>query len=101
MGKNSATINYAFGSAVGNTFNMYLFGSGILTFIQFWVGLIQTQSVDGAARVATEYFIQKLTPFPIDELLVAGGVEEFITNVFLALCVGLVVGSLRYRNNRY
>lgn len=101
MGRNTATINYGIGSLFGNTFNMYLFGSAILTGINFWMGLITTQSIKGAFRVAIEYFIAKLTPFPLDEFLTASGFGEVVVNVAIALLLGLIVASYKYRKNRY
>ncbi len=101
MGRNTATINYAIGSLFGNAFPMYLFGSGILTTGNFVIGLIQTQSFEGALRVALNYYISKLTPFPLNEFLTAGGLQEVALNVGAALALGTVVASFLYRKNRY
>lgn len=101
MGRNTATINYGVGSLLGNTLNMYIFGSAILTSLNFVIGLLQTRSLDGAFRVAVEYYISKLTPFPLNEFLTAGGFEEVLVNVLIALGVGVVVASYRYRKNRW
>jgi hypothetical protein len=101
MGRNTATINYGIGSLFGNAFNMYLFGSGILTGIQFIIGLAQTESLDGALNVALNYYIAKLTPFPLDEFLTAGGFEEVALNITMALGLGLLIGMYRYRKNRF
>lgn len=101
MGRNSATINYGIGSLTGNAFNMYVFGSGILTFLQFLVGLVRTKTVEGALGVAFDYYVSKLTPFPVDEFLTASGFEEVVLNVAVAICLGILVASYRYRKNRY
>lgn len=101
MGRNTATINYGIGSLFGNTFNMYLFGSGILTFLNFLGGLATTQSFDGAINVAINYYISKLTPFPLNEFLTASGFNEVAVNVAIALALGVVVASFRYQKNRY
>lgn len=101
MGRNTATINYGIGSAFGNTFNMYLFGSGILTFLNFLGGLVTTQTFGGAVTVAINYYISKLTPFPLNEFLTANGFTEVMVNVMIALGIGVFVASYRYRKNRY
>lgn len=101
MGRNTATINYGIASVFRNTFPMYLFGSGILTFWNFLSTLLTDWSISGAFRAATDYYIQKLTPFPVNEFLTAGGFEEVLLNATLAVVVGAVVASYRYRKNRY
>lgn len=80
---------------------MYLFGSAILTGIHFWIGRITSQSVEGAIRVAIEFFVAKLTPFPLDEFLTASGFAEVVVNITIALLLGLIVASYKYRRNRY
>ena len=99
MGRNTATINYAVGSLGGNTFNMYLCGSALLTLLNFVFGLVETGTITGAIQVALNYFISKLTPFPLNEFLTAGGFEEVIVNIAFAIVVGLAVSSLNYWRN--
>ena len=101
MGRNTATINYGIGSLFGNTFNMYVFGSAILTSLNFLLGLVTTQSFNGAVTVAIDYYVAKLTPFPLNEFLTANGFSDVAVNVMVALVIGVVVASLKYRENRY
>ncbi len=101
MGRNTATINYGIGSLFGNTFNMYVFGSAILTAGNFLIGLLQTQTFEGALTVALNYYISKLTPFPLNEFLTAGGFWEVVVNVTIALGLGLCFAMFRYRKNRF
>ena len=101
MGRNTATINYGIGSLFGNTFNMYVFGSAILTSLNFLLGLVTTQSLDGAVTVAIDYYVAKLTPFPLNEFLTANGFSDVALNVLVALVIGVVVASYKYRENRY
>jgi hypothetical protein len=101
MGRNTATIKYGLGSLIGNTFNMYIFGSGILTLLNFFWGLVTTQSFEGALDVAANYYVSKLTPFPLDEFLTASGFEEVALNITMALGLGLLIGMYRYRKNRF
>ena len=99
MGRNTATINYAVGSLIGNTFNMYLCGGAILTSLNFLLGLAATGTIAGAVRVAKDYFVSKLTPFPLNEFLTAGGFEEVAINIGIAVLIGLVVSSANYWRN--
>jgi len=101
MGRNTATINYAIGSIVGNTFPMYLFGSGLLTGLRFALGLVQTQSIEGAIEVALNYYISKLTPFPLNEFLTADGFTEVAVNIAVAVGVGVLVASYRYHRSQW
>lgn len=101
MGQNTATIKYAIGSLLGNAFPMYLFGSGILTLFQFAKGLLQTHTVAGALEIAMTYYFSKLTPFPLNEFLTASGFREVAVNITIALGLGVVLASYRYRKNRY
>ena len=98
-GRNTATINYAAGSLTGNTFNTYLCGSAMLTTMNFFLGLYQTGTIEGAIHVAWNYFVSKLTPFPINEFLTAGGFEEVAINVAVAIAIGLAVSSFNYWQN--
>lgn len=99
MGRNTATLNYLKGSLMGNTFNMYLCGSAALTLLTFLLGLVSTGTIEGAVNSAVEFFISKLTPFPLNELLVAGGIEELAVNVAIAIGVGLLISSFNYWRN--
>jgi len=97
MRKNTAAVNYGIGSLFGNTFNMYLYGSGLLTMLNFLKGLVVTQSIEGAIEVAITYFISKLTPFPLNEFLTAAGFTDVAANITVALFLGVIVASYNYR----
>ena len=101
MGKNTATINYGIGSMFGNTFNMYVFGSGILTGLTFVWNLMLSQNMSDALSAALNYYIAKLTPFPLNEFLTSGGFVDVSINIAFAVAVGIVFASYRYRKNRY
>jgi|GEM_PF-2121381 len=96
MARNTAAIDYGIGSVTGNTFAMYLFGSGILSLSQFILGLIQTHSISGAVDIALNWYIVKLTPFPFDEFLTARGIADFGFNIAVAVLVGTLVATYRY-----
>lgn len=99
MSKNTGMIKYGFGNVLFNAFPMYIFGSGILIALEF----VQAVTVYGdaayAARVAANYYISKLTPFPLNEFLTASGFTEVGLNVGLAVVIGAVVASIKWRKN--
>ncbi|AKH98043.1 hypothetical protein HLASF_1564 [Halanaeroarchaeum sulfurireducens] len=101
MGRNTATVKYGIGSLIGNTFNMYVFGSGILSLLRFSIGIIQTGSFEGAFNIAIEFYIAKLTPFPLNEFLTASGFLEVAISISVALGIGVGLASYRYRKNRF
>jgi len=98
MGYNEGMVKYFFGVIVMNTFPMYVYGSGLMTGWEFLNVFVAQQSFDAALSFAADYYISKLTPFPLDEFLTSGGFEEVLANVFVAVIVGAAVASLKWRN---
>jgi hypothetical protein len=97
MRKKTAAVNYGIGSLFGNTFNVYLYGSGLLTSLNFLEGLVGTRSIEGAFELAITYFISKLTPFPLNECLTGAGFTDVAANITVALFLGVLVASFKYR----
>jgi hypothetical protein len=97
MGYNWGMVKYFFGVILLNMFPMYVFGSGILTSWEFLNAFAVKQSVDAAISVATDYYIAKLTPFPLDEFLTVPGFEEVVMSIGLAVVVGSAVASVKWR----
>jgi len=97
MGYNSGMVKYFVGVVLLNTFPMYVFGSGLLTIWEFLNAFAVRQSVDAALSVAFEYYIGKLTPFPLDEFLTASGFEEVVMSIGLAVVIGAAVASVKWR----
>jgi hypothetical protein len=90
-------VNYFVGVVLRNTFPMYVFGSGILTGWEFLNALAVKQSVDAALSVAIDYYISKLTPFPLNEFLTATGFEDVVMNIGFAVLFGAAVASVKWR----
>ena len=99
MGYNTGMIKYFFGVILFNAFPMYIFGSGIMTSWQFAKTFIAERSFDAAVGFAIEYYISELTPFPLNEFLTASGFEEVVVSIGLAVLLGAVVASIRWRSN--
>ncbi|QSX00998.1 hypothetical protein [Haloterrigena alkaliphila] len=99
MSKNSGMIKYGLGNILFNAFPMYIFGSGILTALEFFQAVTVYRDAAYAVRVAANYYISKLTPFPLNEFLTAAGFSEVGLNVGLAVVIGAVVASIKWRRN--
>lgn len=92
-------LKYFIGVVLFNAFPMYVFGSGIMTGWQFLKTLTVERSIDAALTFAFEYFVDKLTPFPINEFLTASGFQEVTVSIGIAILVGAVVASVKWRAN--
>lgn len=97
MGYNTGMVKYFVGVLLLNALPMYVFGSGILTGWQFAKTFVVERSLEAAATFAFEYYVAELTPFPLNEFLTAGGFEQAVTSIGLAVVVGAVVASLKWR----
>lgn len=78
---------------------MYVFGSGFMTSWQFVKTIVFERSMDAAVQFAFEYYATKLTPFPLNEFLTAGGFEEVVSNIGTAVVVGALIASIKWRAN--
>jgi hypothetical protein len=97
MGYNTGMVKYFVGVVLLNTFPMYVFGSGLLTGLEFLRAFAVKQSVDAALSVALNYYVSKLTPFPLNEFLTAPGFSEAVTSIGFAVLVGAAVASVKWR----
>ena len=99
MGYNTGMVKYFVGVVLLNTFPMYVFGSGIMTGWQFFQAFVAERSAEAALAFAIDYYISKLTPFPVNEFLTASGFEEVVVNIMIAVLVGAAVASVKWRAN--
>lgn len=90
-------VNYFVGVVLLNTFPMYIYGSGLMTGWQFIKVFAVEHTVEAAATFAVNYFISKLTPFPLNEFLTASGFSEVSVSIGIAVLVGSVVASVKWR----
>lgn len=97
MGYNTGMVKYFVGVLLLNAFPMYVFGSGILTSWEFTKTLVLERSVEAAATFAFDYYVAELTPFPLNEFLTAGGFEEALTSIGIAVVLGAAVASVKWR----
>lgn len=99
MGRGRSTANYAAGSLLGNTFNIYLHGTAILSILTFVIGLGVTGSFEDAVRIVFEFNLSKLLAWPWDELLPAESGRDLLASHVVTIGVGLVSATYNYWRN--
>ncbi len=98
MRRNRGAVNYAAGTATSKTglVNMYIHGGVILSVIALFVGLVSAGSVDAAIQVWWEFYMSKVLPWPVDELLTADGVFDLIVSHGITIGVGLLSATSKW-----
>lgn len=96
MRKSRQSVNYATGSILGNTFNIYLHGTAIISLFTLFVGLLASGSLETAIRVVIDFYITKLLPWPLDEAYIAQTIAEFIISHVITVAVGTVSATFNY-----
>jgi hypothetical protein len=101
MRRNSGAVRYAAGmstSRVGLT-NMYIYGGGILSIFTFLVGLLTAGDPGSAINLVVEFYLMKLVPWPIDELLAAQTIAELVISHVVTIGVGLLFATSKWWKN--
>lgn len=101
MRRNSGAINYAGGMAtsrVGLT-NMYIYGGSVLSLLTFLLGLATSGSVAGAMNAVIDFYIMRLVPWPLDELLLAETLFELAISHGITISVGLFFATSKWWAN--
>lgn len=70
---------------------MYIYGGSILSLLTLVVGLI-----DAAIQVVTDFYIARLIPWPIDELLLAATWVELVVSHGVTIGVGQFIASMKW-----
>lgn len=98
MRKNSGAINYAGGmvtSRIGIT-NMYIYGGSILSLLTFVLGLATSGSVAAAVNAVFDFYIMRLVPWPLDELLLSETLFELVISHAITISVGLLFATSKW-----
>lgn len=102
MRKNRGAVNYAAGTAlsrIGLT-NMYIYGGALISAITLAYGLLVTAgNLDMAIRIWFEWYVMKLLPWPIDELLLAETLFELVVSHAVTITIGLATATMKWRTN--
>lgn len=98
MRGNRGAIKYALGMAgsqIGLT-NMYIHGGSILSLVTFGFGLLSVGSIEGAVHLWIDFYVTKLLPWPIDELLAAQTITELMISHIITISVGLASATSKW-----
>ena len=101
MRRNSGAIRYAGGMAtsrIGLT-NMYIYGGSILGLLTFLIGLATAGSVNAALNTVVDFYIMRLIPWPLDELLLAETLVELFVSHAITIGVGLLFATSKWWKN--
>jgi hypothetical protein len=98
MRRNRGALNYATGTATSKNglINMYIHGGAIISVFTLFIGLVSSGSVDAAIQVWWEFYMTKVLPWPIDELLTASGLTDFILSHAITIGVGLISATSKW-----
>jgi hypothetical protein len=98
MRRNRGAAKYAAGTATSKTglVNMYIHGGAIISVFSLLAGLVTAGSVDAAIQVWWEFYMTKVLPWPIDELLTATGITDLIVSHAVTIAVGLVSATSKW-----
>lgn len=96
MRRSQQSVNYAIGSIFGNTINIYLHGTVILSLITFIIGLLTSGTLDKAMLFMLDFYIAKLLPWPLDEAYLAETVGDFVISHTITVIVGTASATYRY-----
>lgn len=82
-------------SRVGLT-NRYIYGGAILSLLMFVFGLLTAGSVSQALTPVVDFYLMKLIPWPINELLMAETILELIVSHAVTIGVGLLFATAKW-----
>lgn len=92
-------MNYAIGSIFGNTVNIYIHGTAVLSVLTFFAGLVSSGSFEQALMVLLDFYLVKLLPWPLDEAYIAQTVAEFVISHMITIGVGIISATWRYHRS--
>ena len=101
MRRNSGAIRYAGGMAtsrVGLT-NRYIYGGSILSLLTFIMGLATAGNVDAAVNAVIDFYIMRLVPWPLDELLLTETLVELFISHAITISIGLLFATSKWWKN--
>ena len=99
MGRNTGLIKYVVKSPVKNSLPMYLYGSAIMSLYNLIISLSNSNTLETAIEETFEYYVLELTPFPLDVFLTWSGFLDIAINVTIAIVIGSVIASMKWRKS--
>lgn len=101
MQRNRGAVKYAGGMATSRVglVNMYIYGGTVLSLLTFLLGLLTSGSVATAISVVFEFYISRVIPWPLDEILLAETLVELAISHAITIGVGLTVATSKWWKN--
>jgi len=101
MRRNRGAVKYAGGMATSRVglVNMYIYGGTVLSLATFALGLLASGSVEAALNAVMEFYISRVVPWPLDELLLAETLVELAISHGITIGVGLFVATSKWWKN--
>lgn len=101
MRRNSGAIRYAGGMAISHVglTNMYIYGGSILSLLTFIMGLATAGNVDAAVNAVIDFYIMRLVPWPLDELLLTETLVELFISHAITISIGLLFATSKWWKN--
>ena len=101
MRRNKGAVKYAGGMATSRVglVNMYIYGGTVLSLLTFLLGLLTSGSVATAINVVFEFYISRVVPWPLDEILLAETLIELAISHAITIGVGLTVATSKWWKN--
>jgi hypothetical protein len=75
---------------------MYIHGGAILSLLTLLPGLVTAGTVDAAVQVWWEFYMTKVLPWPVDELLTATGIADLVVSHAITVGVGLLSATSKW-----
>lgn len=98
MRRNGGAVRYAAGTATSRVglVNMYIYGGSILSLFTLIMGFVSTGTIAGAIDVLIRFYIMRLSPWPLGELLLAETVIELVVSNGITISVGLMFATSKW-----
>ena len=92
MRRNREAVNYAAGTATSKVglVNIHIHGGAIISALTLLLGLLSAGSLNAAIQVWWEFYMKKVLPWPIDELLTTAEFADLIVSHTITISVGLM-----------
>lgn len=96
MGRHTGALKYGAKAPVTNPINIYIHGGAILSVITLTIGFLNSGSFAEAIDLVLNFYIGKLLPWPLYEVLTAKGITDLIISHLITIGVGTASATSRW-----
>ena len=98
MRRNRGAVRYTRGMATSHIGlkNMYIYGGSVLSLLTFVLSLAFSGDIAAAVNAVIEFYIMRLVPWPLDEVLLARTFIELVISHVVTITVGLFVATAKW-----